>query len=660
MGVTPPGAPDSKTLGIERTYLRLAVLGTLVVACFVALFSRLWFLQVLAADDYRRAAKENRVRLVQTEPTRGRILDRNGVVIVTSRESLAITIDRQVVSTPRKERKVLERLAPLLEIKRRELKARLHDAAASPYKPVPVANDVQERKALWILEHRERFPGVDVEPLPVRTFPQGDVAAHILGYVGEISQEQLDSEHFKGARPRYRPGDIVGKSGLEWYYDRLIRGRPGLDRIVVNSAGIEVRSLSRQLRTEQPGNDLVLALDVRVQRLVEKALADGIAAARQRYLAPAGGVVVMDPNTGHVLGMASYPSFDPAILADGITTKEFDALGQATPENPDDDALLNRTIQASTQPGSTFKVVTAGAAMATGTASPYTLLNCPGSVVYPPEGGPGSVVYNNWTSADFGYVGFPESLEISCDTFYYELGWQMEERWGAANGDGSERFQDYMRQAGFGGETGVDLANEHDGLVPDKAWCKDFCTYDQWLPGYTVNMAIGQGDLLTSPLQMAVTYSAIANGGKVLQPRLGMAVARTTDGVQEVVKRFEPEVVRRLPLDATEIAVIEQGLLDVVSGDQGTATTAFAGFPTDRYPIAGKTGTAEIGENEDLNRAWFLSYAPVGDPRYVIAVYLEKAGHGGESAAPVARQIYEGLFGIDKNTSVRLGVDASG
>jgi penicillin-binding protein 2 len=657
MGVNGPGT-DNKTLGIERTYLRLAVLGTLIVACFVALFSRLWFLQVLAADDYRRAAKQNRVRRVYSEPTRGRILDRNGVVLVTSRESLAVTVDRQVVSGPHRERRVLRRLASVLEVKRRVLRERLNDGTVSPYKPVAVANDVPERKAIWIVEHQERFPGVDVEALPVRSFPEGNTAAHILGYVGEISRDQLRSTHFKGARPRYQPGDIVGKPGLEWYYDRLIRGRPEVRTVVVNSTGEVVASRTR--REERPGNDLVLGLDVKVQRLVERALADGIAVARQRYLAPAGGVVVMDPNNGQVLGMASFPSFDPAILADGITTKEFDALGQATPDDPDDDALLNRTIQASTQPGSTFKVVTAGAAMATGTATPYSVLNCPGAVVYPPEGGPGSVVFPNWTSVDFGYIGFPESLEISCDTFYYELGWRMEERWGAANGDGSERFQRYMRQAGFGRETGIDLANEHDGLVPDQRWCKEVCAYDEWLPGYTVNMAIGQGDLQVNPLQMAVTYAAIANGGKVLEPRLGMGIARTSNGEQEILREFNPKVVRRLPLDATELAVIEQGLVDVISGDQGTATTAFAGFPTDLHPIAGKTGTAQIGESEDLNRAWFVSYAPVDDPRYVIAVYLEKAGHGGESAAPIARQIYEGLFGIDKNTNeVYLGEDPS-
>jgi penicillin-binding protein 2 len=357
------------------------------------------------------------------------------------------------------------------------------------------------------------------------------------------------------------------------------------------------------------------------------------------------------------------------MLADGITVKEFDVLGQGTPEDPDDDALLNRAIQNVVPPGSTFKPVTAGAAMWSGLASPYTSLDCDGSIVLPPGGGPGSVVFNNWTLADFGYMGFPESLEVSCDTFYYQLGWNLEQRFGPVNGDGTEKFQRYMRMAGFGHETGIDLRYEHSGLVPDRQWCENvrketdgaICPYG-WLPGYTVNMSIGQGELLVSPLQMAVTYAAIANGGDVLQPRLGLALTRTDPtGEQRVVREFKRRVVRRLPLDSAELAVIQQGLLDVTSSDQGTAASAFAGFPLHRYPVAGKTGSAQIGESElDINRAWFAAYAPADDPKYVVAVYLNRAGHGGESAAPVARQIFEGLFRIDRKTDVELGTDASG
>ncbi|MDQ4025581.1 MAG: penicillin-binding transpeptidase domain-containing protein, partial [Actinomycetota bacterium] len=291
------------------------------------------------------------------------------------------------------------------------------------------------------------------------------------------------------------------------------------------------------------------------------------------------------------------------------------------------------------------------------------------SAVYPPQGGPGSVIFRNWTPTPFGYIDFPTSLEISCDTFYYELGWQMEDRWGAANGDGTERFQDYMRLSGFGRETGIDLPYEADGRVPDEKWCDEYRAdglgcFDGWLPGFTVNMAIGQGDLIVSPLQMAVAFAAIAaDDAQVWEPHVARQIGQPNPetGEEEVVRDIEPEPLRRLPLDAAELGVIREGLVDVVSGDNGTAAGAFAGFPVDRYPVAGKTGTAQIGEAElDVNYAWFVSYAPVDDPQYVVSVYVAKAGHGGETAAPIARQIYEGLFGLDTATDVSLGHDESG
>lgn len=656
--------------GLDRVVLRVAIFGVIVIACFVALFSRLWFLQVLAVDDYRSLAKENRVRFIYSEPPRGRILDRNDVPLVVSHKSLAVTVDRQVVDTPEEEGRTLARLSRLLEIPIKELRVGLTDATVSPYKPVAVAYGVHERIDYYIREHQQRFRGVATELLPVRRYPQGSLAAQLLGYVGEISQEELDSDFAAGARPSYEPGDIVGKLGLERSYDRVLRGRPSIERVVVDSGG-DVVGTPDERQTQEPGRDVVLSLDAQIQKLAEDALRAGIQAARVRYRAPAGAVVVLDPTTGGVVAMASEPDYDPQVLADGITQKEFDALGAKTANDPDDDALLNRAIQAQRQPGSTFKVVTAGAAMATGIADAYTSLPCPGSAVYPPEGGPGSVLFRNWTSTDFGMVAFPESLEISCDTFYYELGWRLEEAFGAERGDGSEKFQDYARSAGVGRETGIDLPNEADGRIPDEKWCDEeyeatkhlevpTCALG-WLPGFTVNMSIGQGDVIVTPLQMAVTYAAIANGGDVLQPRLAWALTEpdAETGETKTLREFAPRVVNRLPLDDTEIGVIQEGLERVIQGENGTARGAFAGFPLEQFPLAGKTGTAELGETA-LNDAWFVAYGPAPAPKYVIAVYLEKAGHGGESAAPIARQIFEGIFGLDQSTSIRLGQDFSG
>lgn len=651
--------------GIDRLKLRLAVLGVLVVASFVALFSRLWFLQVLASEQYDQFAKDNRVRFVYSEPSRGRILDVDGRVLVRNRGSNSVTVDKQIVDSPREERMVFKRLSNLLDLPKKDLKTRFNDATVSPYKPVAVANDVSERQSTYIAVHSEDFPGVATEVLPVRYYPHKDLAAHILGYVGEISPEDLKSEHFKDVRPSYGPGDLVGKEGVEYHYDRFLRGKPQIDKVIVNSNGDPVAS-SRQ-QEETPGRDLRLSIDLDIQKAAEKALFDGLMAARSAtYRAPGGAVAVMDPNTGGIVAMASYPDYDPSMLADGLSFKELDGLGGAT-EDPDDDALLNRATQLTKAPGSTFKAVTAGAAMATGVADPYTQVECDGSSVYPPEGGPGSVVFNNWTSTYYGYIGFPMSLEVSCDTFYYELGWRMEEAYGASNGDGTEKFQKYTRTAGLGHDTGIDLRYEADGVVPDQKWLNQLCKAigpgcnEGWLPGYTVNMSIGQGDLNVTPLQMAVTYAAIANDGKVMRPRIGWALETPlATGTSETEKTFRASVQARLPLESTEMEVIREGLEDVVTGGNGTAVSTFAGFPLDRFPIAGKTGTAQIGESEaDRNDAWFVSYGPVGSPQYVISVLVQDAGHGGTSAGPIARQIWEAIFDVDKDTDVSLGVDSS-
>lgn len=660
-GFTKPTEEGRSVFGIDRLLLRLTVFGTIIVTIFVALFSRLWFLQVLEASEFRQLAKQNRTRLVESEPPRGLILDRNGRMLVRNRRSLSVTVDRQIVDTPKKTRKVLHRLSAQLDIPVKELKDNLQDEAVSPYKPVAVAVDVREKDEFYFEENGEDFPGVAVENLPVRTYPRKQMAAQLLGYVGEISPDLLDSDHY-GSK-RYRAGDIVGRDGIEYTYDRFIRGRPSLERVVVNSAGDVVDSDPR--REERPGDDLYLTLDARIQKVTEKALASGIAAARAEYQAPSGGAVVMDPDNGEIIAMASYPTFNPSILADGYSKKDARKLGAATSEDNSDDRLLNRPVLGGFPPGSTFKVVTAGAAMWSGVASPSTFLGCPPSTVFPPGGGPGSVIFNNWTSADMGYMGFAESLEVSCDTFYYQLGWAMEEAYGAALGDESERFQDYMRIAGFGHETGIDLPYEAEGRVADEAWCEAYRDYFcpiGWLPGYTVNMAIGQGELITTPLQMAVTYAAIANGGRIVKPHLGMSLGRTDEaGEVEILKDFKAKTVRRLPLDEGELAPLQQGLVDVISGDQGTAASAFAGYPQGNFPVAGKTGTAQIGDvDSGLNYAWFTSYAPADDPEYVVVTYLEKAGHGGESAAPVARQIYEAIFKVDDDPNVGLSQDFSG
>ena len=655
--------------GIDRTKIRVAALFVLIVAAFTTLFSRLYFLQVLAAEEFQIAAEENRVRTVESEPPRGRILDASGKVLVANRRSLALTVERHIVDDPAQWSTLSDRIAIELGVSQRELATNIEDATFSPYKPVAVLFDVPEEDVYKVEELSDEFPGVGIERRWVRHYPEGNVAAHVLGYVNEISEYDLEEDpHFRDVRPGYAPGDIVGKAGVEYQYDRFLRGRPEVQKVIVNSAGEVVdRAI---VQHEQAGRDIRLAMDVDVQQIAEDALASGIRAAKGGgYPAPAGGIVVMDPYTGYVNALATFPSYDPRIAIDGFSNKEFRKLGAKTPKNYDDDAMPLRPISAQRNPASTYKIVTAGAALSTGVASTSTVLGCPPSIVYPPND-PGGEEFNNYTTADFGSMGFSRSLEVSCDTFYYELGWRMESQFGPVFGDKTERFQKYARRAGMGDPTGIDLPGETSGLLPDRKWCRaqyqatkdlDHPTCERgWLPGYTINMSIGQGDMLTTPIQMAVTTSAIANRGYVWRPRVAQEVLQeTVTGKKDYSRKLKPDVESRLELAPDAYFVIEEGMKLVVRSGEGTAREAFSGFDLDRYPVAGKTGTSELGET-GLQDAWFVSYGPIGDPRYVVVVYLEKAGHGGESAAPVAREVWEGIFNIDKETSVRLGQDISG
>jgi penicillin-binding protein 2 len=664
MNLPPPSAKKE----IDRTKLRLSVLGVLVFAMFVGLFSRLWFLQVLAKEQFVKLANENTVRLVYSEPPRGRILDAKNRVLVENRTTYAVTISHRLrEGEGRVLRSVVRRLSRFLKVPERDINRALEDGTVSPYKPIPVVTDVKEPERQYIMAHRaDLFPGVSVEAVPVRVYPYGGLASHVLGWVNEITPEQLDSTRFSKAdvKPDYAPGDIVGQDGIELIYDRHLRGTPQVRKFIVNASGSVIRS--QEIQEEEPGADVKLTLDIEAQRLVESALEGGLFAGRAHgYPSPAGAAVVMDPKTGGIVAMASYPDYNVAKSANGWSEKEWREInGSKTPKNPDDDKIINRAAMAQRAPGSTFKAITMAAALATGVADYTTALPCPGSVTYPPNAPPGAgTQFFNWTTTDLGTTDVPRSLRISCNTFYYQLGWDMETTFGE-----NEDFQKYAQLMGIGHDTGIDLPYEADGRVPNREWCREafqatkgtpFPTCkDGWLPGYTVNMAIGQGDLITNPLQMAVAYGSIANGGKVMVPRLAEEVAFSVDKPKDkdVVLDPEPTVRAELGLDEAELATVQQGLTEVISHGEGTAREAFSGFP---YSAAGKTGTAQLGDT-GLNDAWFISYGPAVDAKYVVGVYVEKSGHGGESAAPIARQIFEGLLGGDKSINITFGEDSSG
>ena len=636
--------------GLDRVHVRLVVLGMVFMSLVVALVLRLWFLQVLSVDSFRKVADQNQVAVVPKLAARGRILDRNGQVLVDNRQSLVVTVDRsQVAKTDSKNRlhltaagtQSLNNLSQLLGVPVATLFDKLQNTQVGPHTAAPVATDVTKDQIVYLEEHQDRFPGVSYVQEPLRNYPAGSLAAHALGTVGiypvATTNTATDASRYRG----YSPGTVIGRSGIEYAYEKYLHGTDGYVKYQVDASG-NVRS-TLGVQDPIPGDDVVTTIDRNVQVLAEQSLADGLAKARtiydkvsnRDYVAPAGGVVVMDPNNGQILAMASSPTYDPTQFAQGITTAQYAAEFQKNPAQP----LIDRVTQAQYPPGSTFKVVTAAAAMTEGIANPNGGFSCPASVRLYDQ------TFNNWQPSDSGVISLEQALIQSCDTVFYNFGQSFWQRFRAGQG---EQLQTLARDFGLGSATGLEIPGESSGRVPDDAWLqaehkanpKAF-PYNIWLPGYTIQMAIGQGDLLVTPLQLADAYAAIANGGTLYQPDLGMKVM----DVSQTVTTTSPKVTRQLPVSPQSLNVIRQGLLGVaVQQPLGTAVGAFLGFPFDKVPIGAKTGTADINGKQPY--AWFASYAPANNPKYVVVVMLEQAGHGGETAAPIARRILEGLFNL--------------
>jgi penicillin-binding protein 2 len=616
----------------ENSRLRLAVLGVVVLSLFAALFARLWYLQVLDSDTFRLQAEQNEARLVYEEAPRGRILDRQGRVLVDNRVSEAITVNR--VELKGKEAEVVPRLAALLGITEEELHERIADPRFSQYKPVPVAEDVPEDKIVYLKEHQADFPGVDEAKLARRSYPNATLGAHVLGYVGEINDTELDSRKAKG----YRLGDSIGKSGVEQSYEDDLRGEQGITKLQVDSTGRVLRTLAR--RAPEQGHDIQLTIDLDVQRLAEESLVRGLDAARRdadsetkkNFVAPAGSVVVLDPNDGSVLAMASFPTYDPASFVNGISPDVFRAMQDPGSYFP----LNNRALQGQYAPGSTFKLVTATAAMRTGLINERTSYDDNGELRV------GNRTFRNSGNYPWGRVNVTRALAVSSDVFFYTLGASF---WNQRAQYGETVIQQTAKEFGLGERTGIPLASEARGRISDPEGRKrlhearpDAFPEGRWFAGDNVNLSIGQGETVVTPLQLGMSYAAFANGGSVHQPRVAARVLRQ-DGT--LVREVPSVVNRRIDLPPHVRDPIVAGLRGAVTDPKGTAHGAFAGF--NGFPVAGKTGTAQVFGKQDT--AVFAGFAPVNAPQYAISVVMEESGFGGSVAAPVARRIFDGLAG---------------
>ena len=636
-----------------RAGLRLKVLAALVVVMFAALTTRLWFLQVLAAEQFRGQAKDNAVRVVEVPAPRGVIRDINGTPLVQNKPRLVLTVNRQELGDDAE--RVLMRLSQLLDIPADELGARLDDALKRYYvfTPVPLVVGVSKNVYLYVKEHQSDLPGVDVVTLPVREYPLGSVGAHVLGYLGQISPQKLKDPAFAG----YRPGDLVGISGVEGVYEHDLAGTPGLTKYRVNSLGENLGEIG-DLRPK-PGNDVVLTIDADTQELAENSLRAGIMHARTvvesdgALAANAGAAIVLDPDTGAIQAMASFPSFDPSLFTRSMSAREYRRRFGESHSSP----LLNRAIAGQYPPGSTYKPFVAASALQRDIVTTSRYYPCPGSWTAPYNSSDPSAtqyIFDNWTSANLGSMNIAAALARSCDTIFYPMGyryWDLfyvnpdEQAHGVVS---HEPLQRDLRYFGFGSPTRVDLPYEDDGRVPDAEWKRttheaypDSFPEGQWFPGDFILMTIGQGDTLVTPLQLAEAYGAIEDDGKLCVPHVLDQVESPSGSV---VRRYQPNCRRSVHIDPKYLRYIREGLKGTVTTPGATATAAFSGFPFDQVSVAGKTGTAQVPPKQD--NSWFAAMTEAGGERHVVVVLVEQGGHGATTAAPIARNIIEGLYGL--------------
>jgi penicillin-binding protein 2 len=624
---------------MDKMSSRIKVLALLVALMFVALSTRLWFLQVLATTQFQQEARDNSVRFVYTEPLRGLMYDDRGRPLVENQESLEVRVNRDAMGNQAEA--VIYRLAHLLNVPVRELVARLQTNKYYSYQPIPVAEFVKPQVRNYIAEYQELFPGVDVVPTSVRAYPQGRTAAHIFGYVSPIFAPEYDRLKDKG----YVQSDVIGHSGLEQVYERFLRGSQGVQKFIVNSDGETIRALG--VKDPTAGDDLHLTLDLRIQRAAERELADELARDRSGHdinglplKANAGAVIVMDAQTGAIKAMASLPSYDPRWLVQGLTKGQANYLykSAAAPS-------LNRAIQLGYVPGSTFKPITALAALKEGFATLGGYYPCDATYTHP--GDTSGTVFHNWTTANLGTMSLAKAISISCDTVFDRFGSDFYFRYVQNQlSDNGLLLQNDLRGFGFGAPTGIDLPSEGSGLVPDPAWAKTQPTLfpDGWVPGGDILTMIGSTYVMATPLQLAQAYAAIANGGHLCRPHVVDQVV-APDGA--VVKQAEDRCSRTLPYTPSELAYVRGALGSVITS--GTAQCSFSGFPTSQVWVGGKTGTAERPPHQDTS--WFAAMAGENPnaPKYVVIAMVEQGGFGAEAAAPIARHVIEDIYHLPNN-----------
>jgi penicillin-binding protein 2 len=668
---------------IPASRRRLFVLYALVGALLITLGGRLWYLQVMTGSSYARLAAQDQTQTVITPAVRGKILDDGGQPLADNSSSLVVTVNMMdLAAQPDGGARVLHRLASLLGMPHKLLteKVRLCNAhvsqpcwPGSPYQPVPVKQNVPDNVAVQIMQDHARYPGVSAGVVPLARYPKPDGAlpAQVLGYLGPITPQQMKQQHLPTTG--FSGTDLVGQAGLQLQYNKWLQGTPGQDVLSVNNAGQQLGTL--RSAPPQTGDNLVTSINAQLQGDVQNILATTIRKAQQEgnVHATTGAAVVLT-TTGRVVAMASVPSYNPSIWTGGISNQQYRQLfGKAAGE-----PILNRVTQGQYAPGSTFKVTSAAAAVSAGYSLASTY-NCPARYNI------GSQSFINDGQNNLGPMSLHEALVVSCDTVFYELANQIYQhdrtRYNVVTKpDVPVQEMQKMEVAwGFGKTPGIDLPEQSPGSIPTRAWLyylwkanahagQNWCKYGKangtyiqqieyqdchygnvWEPGQAAIAAIGQGYVTVTPLQLANAYAALANGGKLYSPRIGKAIIGP-DG--QVVKRIYPKLIRRLPVSAGTLAYIRGALADVTTGG-GTAAGAFSGFPRGQVCVAGKTGTAEVF-NSSVTSV-FASFAPCGNPKYVVVVMVPQSNFGADVAAPAVRQIYDSIYGLEGHKAALPG-----
>jgi penicillin-binding protein 2 len=618
--------------------LRVGILGVVALVAFGILFFRLWSLQVLTADEHLNAAQNNELRLVRVEAPRGPILDRRGRVVVSNVAGTAVQLwvgDLPIAGRAR----IVRRLAEVLDVSPKALAREVEERRLDPLTPITVKTGVAEERVDYLYEHQAEFPGVEIVQIYLRDYPYSALGAQILGYTGEISPEELK----RLRRDGYRLGDRIGKTGVEAAYDAYLRGRPGLQQISVDSLG-RPQSAPLLRQEARPGFALRLTLDMHLQRAAEQALRYGVDLAHQNdhWAANGGAIVALDPRDGAVLALASAPTYKPSVFVGRVDPGKLRGL-YGDPGNP----LFNRATAGLYPPGSTWKPVTALAGMQEHVFSAYESIRCAPFAYY----GLDRQKFRNWNPYVDRPMTLPEALAESCDTYFYEIG----NRFYEGGSEGRVRMQQWARRLGFGAPTGLDLGGEAEGLVPTPEWRKKTFESDwdrAWNPGDSIQLAIGQKDLLVTPLQMAAFYAMLANGGRIVTPYVVSDVEQPggKSSPRVVLRRFAPPPPRSAGVDPAAVSALRDGLYLATHSASGTSSSVFRDYDV---PISGKTGTAEkvvslpgypAGHLED--QSWWCGWGPSDNARLVVCALIENGGHGSSAAAPAALKVFEQFFGV--------------